>query len=247
MSQPFFRASGRCSHVSRANFSESVSSMDIQTSKEDQRTCQYCGSTASIVREERKVIQRWLKRTSVRDIRFPVCGRCWTLIKNRKLPSTITLDDSDALSILRNCKIAAHNLSKSSKMESVMDLLGSITEASRVYDLACADFENKAREAWQASKRVEHIKEAVEAAKGIVFEKLQITYTTCRQVANRFIGNPELRYKVFERDGFACKNCGETGCLTVDHIVPVKLGGSNELGNLQTLCLFCNSSKGARV
>lgn len=44
----------------------------------------------------------------------------------------------------------------------------------------------------------------------------------------------------------ACAHCGTTEKLTVDHVTPVARGGTNELENLQCLCLTCNSSKGAR-
>ena len=59
-----------------------------------------------------------------------------------------------------------------------------------------------------------------------------------------------LRHEVFLRDGYRCRECGisnlETS-LEVDHIIPVSQGGSDELGNLQTLCCTCNRAKGNRA
>ena len=45
----------------------------------------------------------------------------------------------------------------------------------------------------------------------------------------------------------ACVSCGKTKDQTIDHIIPIDLGGSHGIGNLQTLCLSCNSSKRNRV
>lgn len=55
-----------------------------------------------------------------------------------------------------------------------------------------------------------------------------------------------LRLLVFERDEYACRSCGDTRRLTVDHIKPESRGGPTRLDNLQTLCRSCNSRKGAR-
>lgn len=52
--------------------------------------------------------------------------------------------------------------------------------------------------------------------------------------------------KVWDRDDWTCQHCGTHCGLTVDHVVPVSQGGSDDLDNLQTLCGPCNSSKGAR-
>lgn len=52
---------------------------------------------------------------------------------------------------------------------------------------------------------------------------------------------------VFARDNDACRQCGSVSDLQVDHIVPVKCGGSNNVANLQTLCGPCNRKKGARA
>lgn len=62
--------------------------------------------------------------------------------------------------------------------------------------------------------------------------------------------NGGLRWRVFDRDGYRCQRCGASGAngaeLTVDHIVPVSRGGTNDPSNLRTLCRSCNSRKGAR-
>jgi 5-methylcytosine-specific restriction endonuclease McrA len=44
-----------------------------------------------------------------------------------------------------------------------------------------------------------------------------------------------------------CLCCGEQKTLTVDHVVPVAHGGSNDISNLQPLCGECNSRKGAKT
>jgi hypothetical protein len=57
-----------------------------------------------------------------------------------------------------------------------------------------------------------------------------------------------LRFKVLERDGFACRYCGGTPqegyILHVDHVIPVAQGGLNEEENLVAACWLCNSGKG---
>jgi 5-methylcytosine-specific restriction endonuclease McrA len=50
----------------------------------------------------------------------------------------------------------------------------------------------------------------------------------------------DIREEVLARDGHHCGNCGSTSNLHVHHIVPLSLGGSNELGNLRTLCETCH-------
>ncbi|MEV0085238.1 HNH endonuclease [Saccharopolyspora sp. NPDC050642] len=57
-----------------------------------------------------------------------------------------------------------------------------------------------------------------------------------------------LRYEVLRRDGHTCRYCGRTApevTLTVDHVVPVALGGTDEPSNLVAACRDCNSGKSA--
>jgi 5-methylcytosine-specific restriction endonuclease McrA len=58
---------------------------------------------------------------------------------------------------------------------------------------------------------------------------------------------PAKRLAIYARDGFACAYCGATvegdARLTLDHVVPCELGGTNDASNLVTACLSCNSAK----
>jgi 5-methylcytosine-specific restriction endonuclease McrA len=58
------------------------------------------------------------------------------------------------------------------------------------------------------------------------------------------------REKVFKRDGYKCvhPNCNNwRGKLTIDHIIPISKGGTNDLDNLQTLCEHHNKQKANRI
>jgi hypothetical protein len=57
-----------------------------------------------------------------------------------------------------------------------------------------------------------------------------------------------LRYEILRRDNHACRYCGATAPdtpLTVDHVVPTALGGSDQPDNLVAACVDCNSGKSA--
>lgn len=55
-----------------------------------------------------------------------------------------------------------------------------------------------------------------------------------------------LRYEVLRRDNHTCRYCGRSAPevrLTVDHVLPVALGGRDEAENLVACCSDCNSGK----
>lgn len=51
-----------------------------------------------------------------------------------------------------------------------------------------------------------------------------------------------IRMSIRARDGYKCCRCGETkqNRLTLHHIIPRKEGGTNNDGNLMTLCRKCH-------
>lgn len=66
-----------------------------------------------------------------------------------------------------------------------------------------------------------------------------------------------VREEIFERDGWECQLCGgpidknlrfpDSGVVSIDHIVPLSLGGDDTPANVQTAHLGCNVGKGNRV
>lgn len=59
-----------------------------------------------------------------------------------------------------------------------------------------------------------------------------------------------LRFEIFRRDNHACRYCGATASdtkLTIDHVTPTALGGTDGPGNLVTACTDCNSGKSATL
>lgn len=56
------------------------------------------------------------------------------------------------------------------------------------------------------------------------------------------------RYEVLKRDNHTCRYCGATAPdvkLTVDHVTPVALGGTDKPDNLAAACQDCNAGKGS--
>jgi 5-methylcytosine-specific restriction endonuclease McrA len=55
----------------------------------------------------------------------------------------------------------------------------------------------------------------------------------------------ELRWRVVERDGYACSYCKRQvdDKFHCDHVIPRSKGGKSELDNLAVACKNCNSSK----
>ena len=70
--------------------------------------------------------------------------------------------------------------------------------------------------------------------------------TVIRNKANRFISRKNIRNIVFKKHGRKCLCCGAKTGLSIDHVIPISIGGKDELSNLQPLCKSCNSSKGTK-
>lgn len=55
-----------------------------------------------------------------------------------------------------------------------------------------------------------------------------------------------LRFEVLRRDNHTCRYCGRSAPevkLTVDHVIPETLGGSDDPSNLVAACADCNAGK----
>lgn len=57
-----------------------------------------------------------------------------------------------------------------------------------------------------------------------------------------------IQQKIWAADNFQCKYCGKLmgqAKLTIDHFVPLELGGRNDVTNYLTACASCNKDKGS--
>lgn len=57
----------------------------------------------------------------------------------------------------------------------------------------------------------------------------------------------DVKVAVWQRDQGRCVECGRQEDLEFDHIIPLAMGGSNTVRNLQLLCAVCNRRKGATL
>lgn len=177
----------------------------------------------------------------------PLCASCAEqLVKGH---AVVKLDESDLIvkNHIESLKRRAHLLSiRGGSLDELRDVISELQICSHHFLSARQDFQIKSNEAAAAAAKVEWIRKSIEDAKEVIERKTSTTYEFCRNAANKAISNPEVRAVVFARSGNKCEACGSSDFLSVDHIKPVKQGGTNTLDNYQCLCMSCNCKKGAK-
>lgn len=100
-------------------------------------------------------------------------------------------------------------------------------------------------------------------------ERCRIWKKNNREKINEYLRKPENRTKdnirKYKRRGAAgevkysdwvdlcnkyenkCLCCGSKEKMTIDHVIPLILGGTNSIENIQPLCGSCNSKKGIKI
>jgi ATP adenylyltransferase len=97
-----------------------------------------------------------------------------------------------------------------------------------------------------SAERNELVQLCDEAIKAYLEKRGAAVYDHRRAALGYLSGS--LRYEVLKRAGFRCELGGVSAderAIEVDHIVPRKHGGEDDLTNLQALCFKCNANKGA--
>jgi hypothetical protein len=75
----------------------------------------------------------------------------------------------------------------------------------------------------------------------IVLEKAQIRITS--KMANAYKTSPQVFRELYKLCGGKCERCGDVESLHPIHRVPIRLGGRNELSNLEMTCVTCRKAE----
>jgi len=96
--------------------------------------------------------------------------------------------------------------------------------------------------------------EMIEKYDGLKLHSISMTFPLPSVVRlERYIRSPRkkillTRRNIIIRDGYTCCYCGsEKGPMTVDHIIPKNMGGTDSWENLVCACDRCNNKKGDRT
>lgn len=109
-------------------------------------------------------------------------------------------------------------------------------ERKRV-ELADRRNNDPAYKAWKAQKD----KEYRQTPKGRARLARQKARRKIKEIGGSLTGAQWTR--ILEAFSYTCAYCGATEDLTVDHFIPLYLGGKTEFGNIVPACYSCNSSK----
>lgn len=71
------------------------------------------------------------------------------------------------------------------------------------------------------------------------------------QKEERILFTRETKEQICEKSNWKCCHCGEKLVIgdnfTIEHVIPITKGGSNDINNLVGLCRVCNKQKGALI
>ena len=137
-------------------------------------------------------------------------------------------------------------LAKLRKEENQLEIEDSMGAADTVEGAEDIASDNTGEQGQLSDQDVMELLEMVDGADEDVtdedFDELNRGVDEQQVVGERHPLDPALKSAVLNRDSFRCKCCGfggaaALGVLAVHHIIPVHVGGKDELNNLTTLCL----------
>jgi 5-methylcytosine-specific restriction endonuclease McrA len=141
----------------------------------------------------------------------------------------------------KSCTIARSNAWRAANRERLLATKGAYYQAHRDQDRA---YRKANADRLREYSRV-YSKKYQQTEKGRANNQARVARRKLRRS-----GNPDLPYLWTElcfHFGNVCLCCGNDGPLSVDHVIPLALGGLDHITNLQPLCLPCNIQKNTSI
>lgn len=151
------------------------------------------------------------------------CGKCSTT----KTVSEFYKDGSKKDGLATVCKLCKNQANKSWQIQNP----GSVNAVKEKYRVANRDKTRAAVSKWQ-KKNPEKVSDSNHKRRVRLLNSQ--SYQLSKSDMKRLYSS-------------SCAYCGATEDITLDHVVPLKRGGSHGIGNLVAACRTCNSSKGAKL
>lgn len=134
-------------------------------------------------------------------------------------------------------------------------------ERSREYRAKNPDKVKATKLAWKRANKKKNVESAVRYQQKYPEKHVRATSAYRRRNQDKYRNYAQSRRVRQENNGVflvteeeirkilaqPCANCNSYDRPSLDHIVPISLGGTHSVGNLQNLCMPCNSSKGNKV
>lgn len=201
----------------------------------DTPKCYFCNDPLGINAPSEKALERFTRQTGVKAD-GPICASCINKFKSPKgqvhvlTRDAMTLVSSEAVGAIKSDDYARYAVAQE-KINRALDGVEALIKNH--LDVIEALNERRTQIVRARQKVAQHLAASPSA-----------NYFNRRTEADRYLAKIEVRREIFGRDGYACKACGTRANLSIDHIIPVRAGGTDDHSNLQTLCIRCNSKKG---
>ena len=168
-----------------------------------------------------------------------------------RLTDSLTASDEPSLVLLT---YRARALLRKNRLEPALHILGDVAKtARRMGDETTMLTEARylrARASLLAGRQAQALEDlnAIEAVESDFLDVRELLEQLTRpQAAVRVHIPREIRYAVWQQYEGRCAECGSSFDLQYDHIIPVAMGGSSNVENLQLLCGPCNRRKAATL
>ena len=236
-----------CILAHQAKYRERVAAERVDPAPTDTKTCTGCG--------EVKPLADYHRKADSRDGRFSRCKVC-VLARQAKYAERIVAERVDpAPTDTKTCTGCGETLPLADYHRNAKSIDGHWTRCKPCTLARTKAYYETNREVHLARKKVYHAEKW--ATDHEYRDRRRAAKTRYHRLLASAKSEPYTRQEIFARDGWVCGICDEPvdpdlrapdpKSASIDHVVPLSLGGDDTPANVRLAHLGCNVSRGAGV